>query len=1010
VKPLQQSIQLIRSALKDETPPAALDAAAVLYAQACSEAEQRLDRVAAMLQKGSDYQALQVAEEEPPLLDLVAVLSFGEEKNWQTLCETHGLRVAPRLNARTVQDLEALYAKGISANHPLYKDFRAAVLSRDDAKSLRIVRTILKLNPTDDNAKQELLRLENKRVQEQIDQLREALKTDDEERIATLTEALKAAAPAAKLERLDAYQQGESVRAALRRRQTEARLPELLEQMTALQQTGSWQELGRTLEEVEGMVKEHGLEPLEDAPQKQLQRLAAYHQKEKAADEKRRVFDRTLKGFIRYVEEIETRLLTGSGVTFAEIAERDESFVKRWKELEGFQLPVPNETLQRLRSAGQELRAKLDRMQRAKRLRNMALAASVLLLLTGISALGLHAWKAWTLRQELAGYQEKETCGPAEELIVKLRQEEQLLLRWPYLQAKIEEVDAWTAQARKIEEQATVALTTLEQSFTGDTSAMEPAALVKKIEAARALVGQLAADFSASAKNRLNALETRRDLHLAGVLKKTSAGTEAAITAIESMSAEELSHEKLAAKVAVSCQQIEAKLRPLEQLGTPEAEALKLPADLETRISRQRSRLDLFKKEVDAFAALRAETAQATTLDAYKQVLAKWQDIPFTETAPAHQMLDTLPTEKSFQGDLLTAGDQTMLAAIEQDKSGRHMCPDKALEADQNAILSLDEDKYLNNIFDCTIHHYSGRRADSNFWSQGRPVETVIGYSTRWTAKFFEPDTAKMSVMFIDRSFTRAGNSGDYQGDGVTASKLSQTSEFMNLLALRKITDDKGERIFRPLLEVMEAVVKNANASPIAKAYVMMKLESMMLLRKYEWAHHLCPSLQKDLRDLHLLTGNMAFRSEDWLVPEMRARWSKPLGSFFTNCKDRQYLREAIARRNYLLASAKAGLRFAGYVETDLTLKLSQGALAAKEWWVVDNASGKPSIISNTQSASATNNGAKSVQAPKARPLSPVFVIPVDRSQLTTNLQKDLSADGIELKPLAGESLFLTAP
>lgn len=147
MKPLLQSIQTIRAALKDEAPPSSVEDAALRYAQFCTEAEQRLDRVAAMLEKGSDYQALQVAEEEPPLLDLVGTLSFGEEKNWQSFCELHGLKVAPRLNAKTVQSLEALYAKGISANHPLYKDFRAAVLSRDDDKSLKIVRTILKPIP-----------------------------------------------------------------------------------------------------------------------------------------------------------------------------------------------------------------------------------------------------------------------------------------------------------------------------------------------------------------------------------------------------------------------------------------------------------------------------------------------------------------------------------------------------------------------------------------------------------------------------------------------------------------------------------------------------------------------------------------------------------------------------------------------------------------------------------------------------------------------------------------------
>ena len=81
MKPLSQAIEAIRAALKEEVPPSAVEDATILYAQLCSDVERRLDLVATMLQKGSDYQALQVAEEDPPLLDLAASVSFGEEKN-----------------------------------------------------------------------------------------------------------------------------------------------------------------------------------------------------------------------------------------------------------------------------------------------------------------------------------------------------------------------------------------------------------------------------------------------------------------------------------------------------------------------------------------------------------------------------------------------------------------------------------------------------------------------------------------------------------------------------------------------------------------------------------------------------------------------------------------------------------------------------------------------------------------------------------------------------------------
>ncbi len=1010
MKPLLQAIEVIRAVLKEESPPSSVEEAAVTYAQFCTDAERRLDRISAMLQKGSDYQALQVAEEEPPLLDLAAALSFGEEKNWQAYCETHGLKTAIRLNARMIQDLENLYAKGISANHPLYKDFRAAVLSRDDEKSLRIVRTILKLNPQDDNARKELLRLENKGLQEKIDLLREALKTDDEERIAALTEGIKAVAPPARLERLDVYHQGEDIRQALRRRQAEERVPGMLATMQGLKAEGQWRQVGRMLETLDALIAGHGLVPADDEQQTAMSELSRYHQKEKAADEKQRSFDRALKSFLVFVEEVETRLLTGSGVTFQEVAEKDETFVKRWKELEGYQLPVANDALQRLRTAGQELRARLERMQRGKRFRTMSLAAAALVLLCFISAVGMHAWKAWTLTQELASYQTKESTGAAQDLLKKLRSEEELLLRWPYLQAKIEEVSSWASKAKGTDQQAQDALLALEKSFDGESTTLPAPQLVRQLDDAEALVKQLAGDLAARQKNRLTALKTKADLHLATVLKRLSTSTAATLSQIEKASADELTHEKLAAKVRTSRDALDQQLLPLEALLKPEVPALTLPADLETRIKAQRQRLTTYQEDLQSFAALRTETAGSKTLEDYKKAVAKWQTVKFAEAAPAMKMLDTLPTEKAFQAALYTSGDQDMLQAILDDKSGRQMSPDTLLEVDLKVILSLLHDERLNNIFESSIAHYSTRKSSTTIWSTGKPEETVIGGSTRWSAKFYQPDPTQMSVMFIQQSLTRAGFAGEYQGDAVQSTHLSPTSEFMNLMEFGRITDEKGERVRRPLLEVFDKLVKDNPGSPIAKAYVMIKLHDMMQLRPYAWGDHYCPSLRQDLRELLRILGLTALRSEDWLVPVMREKWTAPLTAFFKSCKERSYMKEATARRSYLRAVTTAGLKFAGYVETNLSLVINQQGRTSGELWVLGKESGKPMLVTNPTAGSAASDTASPIIASASVPLSPVFLVSADRKALAQQYQQALSSPGVELKPVLNESVFLTAP
>lgn len=1012
VKSIEPSIRTLRACLEDNAVlPSAPDAAQD-YAQACAQAEQRLGTISLMLDQGSDYQALQAAEQDPPLLDLVALLSFGEEKAWQTFCEKHNLPVATRLDAKAVQKLEALYAKGISSNHPLYKDFRTAVMSRDDAKSLQILQTILKLNPTDENAKKELQRLNNKKLQEDLDLLREALKGDDEERIATLTETLSSEAADEKLRRMDAYVQGDAVRKALRKRQGEERVPGMLVDAGAHRLANDWRAVGEVLDEVDDLIQKHGLEFHDPSTQTQMDDLRRYFVAERDANAKKLLFDKSLRGFVAFVEELETRLLTGAGVTYDELADRDEKFVRFWKELEAYQLPVGNDTLQRLRAAGQELRARLEQMQRNRRLRNMAMAAVVLALLVAVTAVGLHAWKAHSISGELAGYQARETCVPAEQLIARLRSEEELLLRWPYLQSRIEEVDAWCQSARKTEKQTQDALLSLEASFEGDSTSMSPAQLTKGLDDARDLVKQLPTDLAVALENQFNTLKTRVELYFTSQLSDVVSRTRDSVAAVEQLTSEKLSFEQLASQAAESTLLIGEKLAPLEGLLQPSVESLRLPADLEARILSQRQRLDQFKADVDKFDEVRRETAAAETLDAYLQALRKWQDIQFVEAAPALKVLDTPPTEKGFLAGILAGGDEGVLQAILEDVSGRHMMPNTPLERDLNYLLALRDDEYLNRIYEITLVDYSKGGRQVTVWSQGDLQEATIGSGTkRWSGKCFDPAISEFAVMFGQMEFTKvSGGFGPPQGKGVIRKRLSSTSEFMNALQMERMTDEKGQVFRRSLLELFDEIAHNREASPIAKAYLMTTLEDMAGPRSSAWGFHLCPSLIADLRKLHQVLGKVSLRSEDWLSSGKRESFNKPLGELLGSLENRSYLQEAQARRDLLKTAAKAGLVFAGYVETDLTLVVNKTGRINAELWYLGRDERKPGLYTNPLADAPASGETSSVKIGDALPLSPVFALPVDRKALLKRYREDLSSNGNDEPALPDEAVFVNSP
>ncbi len=999
MKAASQTIEILRSSLQTGLLSGAVESAAACYARLCADADRRLEMIATMIEKGSDYQALQTAEQEPPLLDLVAILSFGGEKAWMDFCQAHQLPIAQRLDAKTVQALDRLYAQGVTANHPLYKDFRAAVLSREDEKALRIVRTILKLNPSDENARSELLRLENKHLQDLLEQLRAALKTDDEERIAKLAESLTRISPEAKLRSLPEFTQADAIRRALRRRQTEEKIPALLDEAAALRDANDWRGAALALEIVRELIETHDIDLPSGSLKDQLESHTDFVRRERAAAERKRAFENALSSFTAFAEEADTRLLTGAGIAFREISGMDEGFIRRWRELENFQMPVPDATLNRLRQTGQSIRARLDQMQSRRRTRSLLSAAALIAFLLVIAALAAHGWRARAFTDELVSYRARQLCEPAEKLIASLRADEAPMLRWPFLKTKIEEIEVWTRQSRDLSKQADQALTQLESEAAKGFSDTAPTEVLKRLENTRTLVGQLPGDVAAMANNRLTALKSKSELMLSSVNQERSGSGRKTLDEITLLLEKEFNYERPAAAVAAAVQKLEPMLANLEIWMKPEVDSLQLPADLEARVKAVRVRVAGFKTELDRFAKVRESSTSALTLAEYKKSLLAWQDIRFAEAASASSMLNAIPTEEQFLANLMTGGDLSVWKAAVDDVAGLKMMPEAPMDSDLKILLSLRDDRYLNGVWENTVVDHARGQATRSVWSQGPLEESRVGDTTRrWSGLCYDSHTEDTGAAFVKNDFKRISVGSSDQGQSVRTSKLSSTTQFIDSLQLDRMTDSTGEHWQRNALEVFDKIMQDKAAPALVKAHVLIELERITRTQPLAWGLHLTPTLRTDLADLQKTIGGYPLRSEDWMVQKVRATLGAALTKFFESHQGRQYQKEAQARRELLRDISLVGLKFGGYIESDLSLHLNNAARARPELWLLGK-TGPLHIATDSKTAPIS-----------ALALSPVFFIPADRAALMQRYQLVLTGTVTAAPaPASAETPFFNA-
>jgi hypothetical protein len=191
--------------------------------------------------------------------------------------------------------------------------------------------------------------------------------------------------------------------------------------------------------------------------------------------------------------------------------------------------------------------------------------------------------------------------------------------------------------------------------------------------------------------------------------------------------------------------------------------------------------------------------------------------------------------------------------------------------------------------------------------------------------------------------------------------------------------------------------MQNQEAPALVKALIMSEMERVTRAQPFAWGMHLCPTLQADLIDLKKTLGGYPLRSEDWMVPKVRNGLGLALTKFFQARQGRQYMKEALARRELWRDLSVAALKYGGYVESDLTLRLNNAARAQSEVWVL----GKSGPLVVSTAAVVASEGALA--------LSPVFFIPADRAALMQRYYSALtgSSTAEPVQDKSAESPFL---
>jgi hypothetical protein len=954
---LTQAERLVRKIAEVVSQPASDTQAAKLahdYAEVCRTANRRLEQCAIMIEAGQFLQALQLAETPPPLLDLITLLAFRQAAEWRAYCQAHQLPWTEPFYDKYIRLLNNTYGKGISGDHPFYRDYRRAVMESDDPRALSILRVISRLNPSDANTKEELKRLEDKLLRVKLESLRQVLAAGDTINIQTSLEELEASGlpvPASH----PVWQQAQV-----------ARCQQMLRRAEQLRQQDLWQDVESVVEEIHSFATRYNVR-LPDADADNWTELEEWTAQKRAAYAAEQDFRRALSALEYEVNSIASQRATSGSLSQPAATASLNSLTGKWREAERFGQPLAEELVAQCQSCSDWLGLQIQAATRRKRL--VASVAVVIIL----GAMGA------TFPFVLAKVHQRDYVQRLDRLesARKVSEVESLVAGMPdpgngnpQMSDALVKARNFVAQEKEWKQSFDQQLAGLQHiaaaGFHGVPSQIGP----DRANSENALT-RLAPEYQPPAKSALDGWDTQwqgfRKAELGDVIKRAQQEVEA------------LDATNGVQPIRATLARIQAKLSDLAPL---EAQPPPLEQGLADGLGRLTNKIDNWTATAGKWEQNQAALVNASSLEQYLEALDQLPLSPFATLAQknAVQGIDILHlNQETLLGQLLLSNNQAAWSTLTNVTGwSASLMPEQPTSAEKDLYFKLRDDKNVRDVYAYDL--ITNARPGNPFHSHAVFVQGAMAPDNggQEAGMVHDPTLFRDMLHFVHTSYS--------DWDYIKVKRLYRTLECDSYerLGLGDLIDANTGNYQKPILQLFDQLNKETKASSIFRAFVTFKLLAVAQLRSEEWGFQWSPGVAAHIQALTVL-GAKEIQSGDWLVPERSDKWERPLQEYFARASAVPLEKQARFLQQLARETCAKGFTFAGYIDAaghPVVRELTPPAAELCGW----SNSGSATVLLRKASA-----GDAYAPLADALPFSPLFAFAGDRHEL---LLQTLNATG----------------
>jgi hypothetical protein len=931
------------------------------YVELCRAANRRLEQCALMIEAGQSLQALQLAETPPPLLDLITVLSFRQAADWRAYCQSHNLPWTEPFYDKYVRLLNSTYGKGIAGDHPFYRDYRRAVMTNDDDKALSILRVIARLNPSDENTKQELKRLEEKLVRVKVEALSVSLEKGD------------VAAAAAQVARLESSGLPIPSSHPVWQRLQVARCREMLATAVTLREIGAWEEAETTVDEIHALATQNSLQlPAADADL--WNSLDEWTRSQRGTYAREQDFKRAVSALEYEVQNIVNNRTAGSRLNPAQTQSALQSLTTKWRVAEDFGLPLNAGLVGRCKECVAWLEG---RIKLAEKKRRTLLVVFTVVILGAICAAVPMALDWSREREFLASLNSLESARRVADTQAEVRRIPASLKTKRTMADGVSKADQFISHEMALKDGFDRKLAALQQSRDA-TSPVEQAG-ARRAECEQAIT-TLAPEFQAPARSALAAWDSRWEAVRNGELSSRLAPAEQIAAALNA-----------AGGVAAAREAVSNLQSTLAGMDTLLAQPPTVDAALDAKYRELAGKASHWSAAVQDWNATQASLQQATGLQDYLQTLVHLAESPFA-TAPQHDAVAEITrlriNEASLLGELLLPDDKEAWDSLTNSAAWRAaLMPAQPTAQEKEAYLKLRDDKNMQDIYAyqlVTNSRFGNPFQSHPVFAQGLITPDRAGQEA---GLIYDPAERRDGVHFIAQTYS--------DWDYVKVTKLFRTQECdaYERLGLGEWIDSNTGNYQKPLLQLFDQLNQDDNTSAIFRAFVTLKLYDLARMRPLEWGLQWAPDAARNIRKLEEL-GAGELKSGDWMARGQTAKYERELEAFFAGARMVSLEKEAQFLRQLARQSCEHGFIFAGFVGLDGAPVFRRIVIPEAEYWGWDARSSSARLLFRR-----APDGATLEKLGEPMPGTPLLVFPGDRRKILIDAQQAAGATAAVLPP-----------